>query len=70
MAAGESADLARKPAAGFVAIMSAKSCSAWAEISITGYGVGNPAWCSRSASSKPLCPPRSMSTSVTSGRSP
>ena len=54
--------------AGLVAIMSAKSCSAWVEISISGDGVGNPDRWSCSASSNPFSLPRLMSTSVTSGR--
>ena len=67
MAPDDRADLQRNPTAGLVAIMSAKSCSAWVEISITG--ALRPSRWSCSASSKPLSAPRLMSTSITSGRS-
>ena len=69
MTAAESADLETNPTAGLVATMSAKSSRAWVEINIICDGAGAAARCSWSTTSKPLSPPRSMSTSVTSGRS-
>ena len=61
MAPGDRAVLHRNPTAGLVAIMSAKSCSAWVEISITG--APRPSRWRCSTSSKPLSAPRLMSTS-------
>lgn len=57
MAQGVSADLDRKPTAGLVAIISAKSCAAWVEINISVDGAGDPARSSCSTKSKPLSSP-------------
>jgi hypothetical protein len=62
MAPDDKASLDRNPTAGLIAIMSAKSCSAWVEISITGALC--PSRWSFSESSKPLSGPRLTSTNI------
>src|SRR5271157_1021709 len=65
IASGDNATLGTNPSAGLAAIMLANSCSEWVEVKMTGDETGPPASCS--ARLNPLSPPRSMSTTVTSG---